>query len=48
MTHQSVMLPALVAMFALLAALAFLSRDEPTQDQPGQTQPLDQSGTEGN
>ena len=47
MTQQSVMLPALVAIFALVAALAFLSRDEPTPDQPGQTQPLDQSGTEG-
>jgi hypothetical protein len=42
------MLPELVAMFALVAALAFLSRDEPAQNQPGQTQPLDQSGTEGN
>lgn len=47
MTQQSVILPVLVAMFALLAALAFLSRDEP-QGQPGQTQPLDQSGIEGN
>lgn len=48
MTQQSVMLSTLVAIFALVAALAFLSRDEPTQNQPGQTQPLDQSGSEGN
>lgn len=46
MTQQSVLLSTLVAMFALVAALAFLSRDQPTPDQPGQTQSLDQTGTE--
>jgi len=47
MTQQSIMLPTLVAMFALLAALAFLSRDE-TQNRPGLVQPLGQSDTVGN
>lgn len=48
MTQQSVMLPALVAMFALLAALAFLSRVETRQNRPGRGQPLGQSDTAGN
>jgi hypothetical protein len=47
MTQQSIMLPALVAMFALLAALAFLSRDETTQIRDKLVQPLGQSNTVG-
>ncbi len=45
MTQQSVMLPALVVMFALLAALAFLSRDETRQNRPELVQSSGQSDT---
>ena len=42
MTQQSIVLPTLAAMFALLAALAFLSREETTENQPGSVQTLRQ------
>jgi len=48
MTQQSVILPRVGRDVRTIGGTGLLSRGEPPQGEPGQTQPLDQSGTEGN